>query len=131
VRLWPVTVGCDRPALLLGPLAVHPNYRNRGVGSALMKTALKAAESLGHAAVLLVGDEPYYRRFGFARALTEQLRLPGPVDRDRFLARELVRGALENARGLVTAAGNIAPASAKKSTGIAARSLTSRIRRAS
>jgi predicted N-acetyltransferase YhbS len=131
LRLWPVSAGRDRPALLLGPLAVHPAHRNRGIGSALMRTALEAAAALGHRAVLLVGDKPYYRRFGFGGALTEHLRLPGPVDRERFLARELVPGALKNARGLVTAVGAIAPLSAEKSTGIAERSLTSRIRRAS
>jgi len=131
VRLWRVSAGRDCPALLLGPLAVHPGHRNRGIGSALMRAALSAAAALGHSAVLLVGDEPYYRRFGFARPPTEHLRLPGPVDRDRFLALELMPGALQGARGLVSAAGEIAPAAAEKSTGIAGRSLTSRIRHAS
>jgi predicted N-acetyltransferase YhbS len=66
VRLWHVSAGPERPALLLGPLAVHPAHRNKGIGSALMRTALDHAKALGHAAVLLVGDEPFYRRFGFA-----------------------------------------------------------------
>jgi predicted N-acetyltransferase YhbS len=131
VRLWPVTAGRERPALLLGPLAVHPSCRNRGIGSALMRTALKEAAALGHRAVLLVGDESYYKRFGFARAFTEHLRMPGPFERDRFLACELVPGALESARGLVAATGEIAPMTAEKSTGIAGKSLTSRARRAS
>ena len=131
VRLWHVSAGRERPALLLGPLAVHPSCRNRGIGSALMQTALKQAADLGHRAVLLVGDEPYYKRFGFTRALTEHLRLPGPFERDRFLALELVPDALHDARGLVVATGEMAPFAAEKSTGIAAKSLTSRARRAS
>jgi predicted N-acetyltransferase YhbS len=131
VRLCPVSAGRERPALLLGPLAVHPSYRNRGIGSALMRMALEKAAALGHRAVLLVGDEPYYKRFGFSRAATEHLRLPGPFERDRFLALELVPGALRDARGTVVATGERAPAAAEKSTGIAAKSLTSRARRAS
>ena len=131
LRLWHVSAGADRPALLLGPLAVHPSYRCRGIGSALMRAALSHAAERGHRAVLLVGDEPYYKRFGFSRAPTEHLRLPGPFDRDRFLALELVPGALRDARGMVVATGATAPLAAEKSTGIAAKSLTSRARRAS
>jgi predicted N-acetyltransferase YhbS len=131
VRLWHVSAGRERPALLLGPLAVHPSCRNRGIGSALMQTAIEQAKALGYRAVLLVGDEPYYNRFGFTRAPTEHLRLPGPFERDRFLALELVAGALRDARGLVVATGKMAPLAAEKSTGIAAKSLTSRARRAS
>jgi predicted N-acetyltransferase YhbS len=131
LRLWHVSAGADRPALLLGPLAVHPAYRCRGVGSALMRRALSQAVERDYRAVLLVGDEPYYKRFGFSRAPTEHLRLPGPFERDRFLALELVPGALHDARGMVVATGEKAPLAPEKSTGIAAKSLTSRARRAS
>ena len=110
VRLWHVSAGAKRPALLLGPLAVHPSFRRKGIGSALVRVALAKAAALGHAAVLLVGDESFYRRFGFCCALTEQLRLPGPFDRDRFLGLELVPGALAGAAGIVTATGAAAPA---------------------
>jgi predicted N-acetyltransferase YhbS len=131
LRLWHISAGAGRPALLLGPLAVDPSYRRRGIGTALMRTALSRATELGHRAVLLVGDEPYYKRFGFSRALTEHLRLPGPFERERFLALELVAGALSDARGMVAATGEMAPLAPEKSTGIAAKSLTSRVRRAS
>jgi predicted N-acetyltransferase YhbS len=131
LRLWHISAGADRPALLLGPLAVDPSYRCRGIGSALMCRALSRATELGHRAVLLVGDEPYYKRFGFSRAPTEHLRLPGPFERHRLLALELVPGALRDARGMVVASGEMAPMASEKSTGIAAKSLTSRIRRAS
>jgi predicted N-acetyltransferase YhbS len=131
LRLWHVSAGADRPALWLGPLAVDPSYLCRGVGSALMREALSQAAERDYRAVLLVGDEPYYKRFGFSRAPTEHLRLPGPFERDRFLALELVPGALDGARGMVVATGEMAPMAPKKSTGITAKSLTSRARRVS
>lgn len=131
LRLWNVSVGRAMPALLLGPLAVHPSFQNRGVGSSLMRTAIERATALGHKAVLLVGDEPYYKRFGFAHQLTEELRLPGPFERARFLALELVPKALENAHGLVVAKGKSLPMAVAASTGIPAKILTSRARRAS
>ncbi len=103
VRLWPVEAGAGRPALLLGPLAVDHRYRKRGVGSALMQRALRDAGKRGHHAVLLVGDPAYYGRFGFSAEKTGQLWLPGPYERHRLLACELVVGALDGARGLIQA----------------------------
>jgi predicted N-acetyltransferase YhbS len=105
-RLWHVAVGADRrPALLLGPVAVDPDWRGRGVGTALVERALSEASRLGHAAVLLVGDEPYYGRFGFSTEKTGALSLPGPFARHRLLGRELAPGALDGACGLVAATG--------------------------
>jgi predicted N-acetyltransferase YhbS len=109
VRLWHVTAGPGHPALLLGPLAVTPASRNRGIGSALMERALHEAGRLGHRAVLLVGDAPYYARFGFSCAKTGALWLPGAFERKRLLARELDRGALDGAQGLIGATGALAP----------------------
>jgi predicted N-acetyltransferase YhbS len=109
VRLWNVSAGRSRPALLLGPLAVDPGCRGRGLGSALMERALADAKRLGHRAVMLVGDAPYYSRFGFSAELTGDLRLPGRYDADRFLALELSPGALAGAYGLVSPTGRLAP----------------------
>lgn len=131
LRLWHISAGENRPALLLGPLAVHPAYRKKGIGSQLMRTALKCAAALGHRAVILVGDEPYYRRFGFSAQPAAELHMPGPFERHRLLARELVPGALANARGLIKASGESISQAPKTSTRIAGGSLTSRIRRAS
>jgi predicted N-acetyltransferase YhbS len=100
VRLWPVLAGGCRSALL-GPLAVAAAWQGRGIGSALITEALARARTAGERSILLVGDAPYYGRFGFAAALTRGLRLPGPVDRTRFLGAELVPGALAGAKGLV------------------------------
>ena len=71
VRLWHVTAA-GRAALLLGPLAVDSRWRGRGVGAVLMRRALAEARRRGHAAVLLVGDAPYYGRFGFSAQATGQ-----------------------------------------------------------
>jgi predicted N-acetyltransferase YhbS len=105
VRLWNIAAGPERPALLLGPLAVAPDFRQCGIASDLMRHALEQARERGHRAVLLVGDAPYYSRFGFTAEKTGALRLPGPYARDRLLARELVPGALAGARGLIRATG--------------------------
>src|SRR4051794_4234798 len=78
VRLWHVCAGPDRPALMLGPIAIDPSVQSLGLGAKLMREALKRASQLGHEAVLLVGDAPYYERFGFSTEKTGSLWLPGP-----------------------------------------------------
>jgi len=109
VRLWNISAGPARPALLLGPLAVAAPARNRGVGSALARHALGAASRRGHRAMLLVGDAPFYGRFGFSGEKTAALWLPGPYERDRLLGLEIEPGALDGARGLISATGALAP----------------------
>jgi len=109
VRLWQVSVGRERPVLLLGPLAVHPGCRKRGIGGTLVQSALHEAARRRHGAVLLVGDTAYYGRFGFSTEKTGALWLPGPYERHRLLARELAPGALDGARGLISACAPLAP----------------------
>lgn len=108
VRLWSIIAGSAGPSLLLGPLVVDCKVQNKGIGRALMDHAINTARVLGHDSVLLVGDAPYYNRFGFDVAHTRSLHLPGPVDRARFLGLELTPGALDGAEGLVGAAGVLA-----------------------
>ena len=105
IRLWDIIAGSAGAALLLGPLAVDSRYRNQGLGAALMNRALNEARVRGHAAVILVGEAPYYGRFGFSRGVVADLHLPGPVDQNRFLGLELVPGALDGAEGLVMSNG--------------------------
>ena len=110
VRLWNIEAGVNaegRPvdALLLGPLAVDCDYEGKGIGSALMRAAIAEAKKRDHGAILLVGDAPYYERFGFFTAKTRHLVMPGPFDRQRFLALELKEGWLEGAAGLLVASG--------------------------
>ena len=108
-RLWNVSAGLGRSALLLGPLAVDEAARNRGIGATLVQRALREARRLGHRAVLLVGDAPYYGRFGFSADKTTALRMPGDYDPARLLGLELRVGALDGARGLIRAAGDRLP----------------------
>ena len=107
-RLWNVACGSGQPALLLGPVAVATDCRSRGVGAALVRRALREALRLGHGAVILVGDAPYYSRFGFTAEKALGLKLPGPFERHRLLALELVPAALAGAGGLVRATGRLA-----------------------
>ena len=100
VRLTPVCIG-ETPALLLGPLTVEPPFRKRGVGSTLIKLALKEAKAKGHRLVVLVGDEPYYAKSSFKRIPKGQVKMPGPVDPARLLVAELVAGAFEGVSGLI------------------------------
>ena len=108
VRLWNVVAGPGRDAVLLGPLAVHPDCRNRGIGKALVRRAIARARLAGHGAILLVGDLAYYGRFGFSAASTGGLWMPGRYERDRLLALELKPGALAGARGLISPTGTVA-----------------------
>jgi predicted N-acetyltransferase YhbS len=105
VRLWRASAGPGRPALLLGPLAVHADCRKRGIGAALVRRAIREAQRHGHHVVLLVGDAPYYNRFGFNADKTGALWMPGPFEPHRLLALELAPGALDGARGLIGATG--------------------------
>ncbi len=105
IRLWNIVAGSAGDALLLGPLAVAAEHKGQGIGKALMTTAIAAAKDAGHRAIILVGDHPYYQRFGFQPELTLKLELPGPVERHRFLAKELVDGALAHAQGRIAASG--------------------------
>jgi predicted N-acetyltransferase YhbS len=98
VRLSPITIGSAK-ALLLGPLTVEPPFRGHGVGRALIERALAEAKAKGHRLVLLVGDEPYYGRFGFQAIPKGRARLPGPVDPARLLVAELVDGAFDGVSG--------------------------------
>ena len=100
LRLTPICIG-ETPALLLGPLTVEPPFRERGVGSALIKRALKDAESKGHKLVVLVGDESFYGKLGFKRIPKGQVKMPGPVDPARLLVAELKPGAFGGVTGLV------------------------------
>ncbi len=99
VRLWPVRIG-ERPALLLGPIAVDPEARDRGLGAALVERACDAARCGGHAVVVLVGDLAYFERLGF-HAPAGEVTLPGPADSRRVLVRGLTTGALDGLQGEV------------------------------
>lgn len=97
IRYWPVRVG-GAPALLLGPVAVHPTRQGEGLGSVLIEETL--AQATEWARVMLVGDEPYYARYGFARL--EGVAMPPPTNPARVLGRALLPGAWDGISGAVT-----------------------------
>lgn len=101
LRMSEISIGGARGALLLGPLVVAPEYAGQGYGRALVREALDAARAAGVHLVVLVGDEPYYGRFGFKPVQPGAITFPGPVNAARILAAELVPGALADYRGLV------------------------------
>lgn len=101
IRFWPVAIGRKKhPALLLGPVAVHPTHQGEGLGAALIWDSLARARRKGWERVLLVGDEPYYRRFGFSR--TVALEFPPPTNPDRLLSLALVQDGFSGVAGMVT-----------------------------
>lgn len=99
IRYWPVRVG-GAQALLLGPVAVHPTRQGEGLGGLLIHESLAEARRLGWGRVMLVGDAPYYRRFGFRKL--EGVTMPPPTNPDRVLGLELIRGAWQGVQGAVT-----------------------------
>lgn len=100
VRFWPIRVG-GHEALLLGPLAVESAERGRGLGIALMQAGIEAAKRGDWGAILLVGDEPYYAKVGFARLPPGRVKFPGPVDPKRVLGLSLKAGGLLNMSGQI------------------------------
>lgn len=102
IRYWPVAIGeACTPAVMLGPVAVHPDVQGQGVGRALIRHSLYAATRQGHRLCILVGDRPYYEPFGFVEATPFGLEMPGWVELERFQVMELVPGALAGVSGLV------------------------------
>ena len=101
IRFTAISIGGNDSALLLGPLIVDPAVAGRGFGKALVEEGLARARGDGFSLVLLVGDMPYYGRFGFKPVPPARITLPGPVDPARLLYVELVPGAIESAAGSV------------------------------
>ena len=100
VRLWPIHIG-DRPVVFLGPIAVEPVWRSRGLGAALIHKACDATLAAGHDLILLVGDMPFFGPLGFSVVPHGKLVMPGPVNPGRLLARALVAGAADGLEGIV------------------------------
>ena len=98
IRFWPVRVGAARAALL-GPVAVHPTRQGEGLGGWLIQEGAARARAAGWTRLLLVGDAPYYARFGFARL--SAVEMPPPTNPDRVLGHALVPGAWDGVTGAV------------------------------
>lgn len=100
VSFTKINIGGTSDALLLGPLAVAPEVANKGLGRELIARGLREAKREGIAVILLVGDKPYYERFGFDPVPPGQIKLPGPVDPQRLLAWQAKPGDLESFTGM-------------------------------
>lgn len=104
IRYWPVRIGGQdgdgAPALLLGPIAVHPTRQGEGLGAALIGDTLERAREAGWTRIMLIGDAPYYARFGFVPA-PPGITFPQPVNPARFLVTALSDGAFDGISGKV------------------------------
>lgn len=98
VRNWPVRVG-GHDALLLGPIAVHPTRQGEGLAALLMTACVSRATELGWARMMLVGDAPYYKRYGFA--VLDNVIMPPPTNPERVLGLSLENGAWDGVIGRV------------------------------
>ena len=104
LRITEVAIGGTRGAALLGPVAVDQDFRGQGFGRQIIGETMADMKSAGIGLVVLVGDEPYYGRFGFHPVPRGQIAFPGPVNPQRILAAELTPGSLAHFHGLITAA---------------------------
>lgn len=113
LRFWPIVIGkTATPAILFGPIAVEPSLQGKGIGRALLRHGLAEAKHLGHHICVLVGDPAYYGPYGFENAVARRLRLPGPVEPERFQVFELTPGALSGVTGMIGKADGPAAVSA-------------------
>jgi predicted N-acetyltransferase YhbS len=99
-RIWRVKAGVA--LFFLGPLAVDPAAQASGLGLALTREAVIACRVSGGAGVVLIGAERFFRPLGFTIVPEDRLKLPGPVDPQRFLGLELRPGGLDAVRGEIT-----------------------------
>lgn len=102
IRFWPVAIDYTTPALLLGPIAVHPDCECQGIGTQLVQKGIQAARQQGHAIIVAIGNLSFLGRFGFRRGGDYGLVLPGAKHDNRFVALALAPGALDGKAGTVT-----------------------------
>ena len=98
IRYWPVNIA-QQPALLLGPVAVHPTRQGEGLGGFLIRESLKIAQDMGHQRVMLIGDAPYYEGFGFSKL--QNVHMPPPTNPNRILGISLSKNAWNTISGPV------------------------------
>ena len=102
IRFWPIQIGDTlEPALLLGPVAAHPTRQGEGIGAMLILEALDRAVAGRWKRCILIGDEPFYARFGFKRSLAETITFPPPTNPNRILAKPLIDGGMDGIVGEV------------------------------
>lgn len=94
------TLGINKiKALLIAPLSVKLEYRNCGIGSALVEEGFRLAKLRGYTAVFLCGDPEYYKRFGFLKSSIFNITNVNNVPEQYSLACPLVSDALTGIAG--------------------------------
>ncbi|ASS65839.1 MULTISPECIES: N-acetyltransferase [unclassified Paenibacillus] len=93
--------GKPEPTLALAPMAVKPEFQQRGIGSELVREGLERAAELGFRHAIVLGHPEFYPRFGFRPARPSGIEAPFPVPEEAFMAVELLAGALEGISGIV------------------------------
>ena len=89
------------PAMALGPLCVHPDWQQRGIGGQLVREGFEACRRLGHRIAVVIGHSTYYPRFGFQRGRPLGIEMSlGRLEQSRMVM-ELAPGALDGVRGMV------------------------------
>lgn len=103
IMLTKTYIASDRQrfaTLLIAPLSVVLEHRNKGVGSALIKESFKLAQEMGYTSAFLVGDPAYYHRFGFQTAADFGIKTTHPIPDENIMVCELVSGALQGVNGV-------------------------------
>tara|TARA_A100001037_G_scaffold306666_1_gene353811 strand:- start:18240 stop:18728 length:489 start_codon:yes stop_codon:yes gene_type:complete len=101
IRFTKISIGNEFTCLLLGPIAVLPEYQGIKIGSSLMKHGLKAAKNAGYELVVAIGDPEFLGDFGFISIEGKELTFPIFVDKNRFLIKELIEGSSKLAKGKI------------------------------
>lgn len=84
VRYWNILVNSS-PALLLGPVVIHPNYRGEGYGKELLECSIQNCKISNFKLIFLIGDFLYYSKIGFKKLEEKKISFVGPVNKDRLL----------------------------------------------
>jgi putative acetyltransferase len=85
----------------LAPLSVNPNYQKKGIGAALIKAGIDIAKELNFKSIIVLGNKDYYSKFGFLPTYNWNIKAPFIVNRESFMAIELVENGLKNVNGIV------------------------------
>ncbi len=100
VRYWEILVN-NAPALLLGPVVIHPDYRGCGYGVKLIDYSVNKCNGANHNIIILIGDLSYYSKIGFKRMLGKKIVFEGPVNNDRVLYREIKTNIIEDSSKII------------------------------
>ena len=85
----------------LAPMAVLPDWQNKGIGSKLIEEGLKRCSQSGYKAVVVLGYPNYYTRFGFVPSVNYGIKSEYDVPAEVFMVKEIKKGALASCKGII------------------------------